>query len=249
MCRLPAGRRNPFRRTWPRAAACGPLFTPQGGNGVVPRRAVDHADAYGLRLQPCRGEPVARQTDLAFFRSTAHFHREDLSGREFRGSHMVRDPRDIVVSGYFYHLWTREKWARQVDGSLWGGVSYQEYLNSVDREQGLLAEIERAAGSTWPTWRRGTMSSPSSWNPRYEDVISNELPMFTRLFEFYGFNQKAVAVGLEAVEKLSIHTRAAAGEKKRHVRSGKTAQWRILWRRARRPFQGPHRRSPASFGL
>lgn len=29
---------------------------------------------------------------------------------EYRGSHFIRDPRDLVVSGYYYHLWTREAW-------------------------------------------------------------------------------------------------------------------------------------------
>lgn len=29
---------------------------------------------------------------------------------ECRGTHIVRDPRDLIVSGYFYHLRTSETW-------------------------------------------------------------------------------------------------------------------------------------------
>ncbi len=73
----------------------------------------------------------------------------------FRGTHMVRDPRDMLVSGYHYHLWTEEAWANvPIDGQ--GDLSllaehdptcrkrsYREYLNDLPLEQGLLAEMLR----------------------------------------------------------------------------------------------------------
>jgi hypothetical protein len=165
---------------------------------------------------------------MAFFRSARHFHRDGLAGRPFRGSHMIRDPRDVVVSGYFYHLWTEEKWARQPDGQSWEGMSYQAYLNSVDREEGLLAEIERCAATTLADMAAWDYGQPEFVELRYEDVINDEPAMFRRLFDFYGFDDKAVAVGLSAVEEASIHSRRTpdTGTQRRHVRSGKTAQWR-----------------------
>ena len=30
--------------------------------------------------------------------------------REYVGSHMIRDPRDVIISGYLYHLNSKEKW-------------------------------------------------------------------------------------------------------------------------------------------
>lgn len=39
------------------------------------------------------------------------FQGRPLEVGEFRGSHMIRDLRDVVISVYYYHLWTNEKWA------------------------------------------------------------------------------------------------------------------------------------------
>jgi hypothetical protein len=185
---------------------------------------------YGLRIERCVGEPVDRRTDVAFFRSGRHFRRELLAGRAFRGSHVIRDPRDVIVSGYFYHLWTREKWAHEPGGPSWGGLSYQAYLNSVDRHQGLLAEIEHCAATTLADMSAWDYTQPEFLELRYEDLIADELSSFTRLFEFYGFDEKAVAEGMAVVERHSIRSRPPApnpeGERPSHVRSGKSGQWR-----------------------
>ncbi len=132
------------------------------------------------------------------------------------------------MSGYFYHLWTEEKWARQPDGHSWGGLSYQEYLNSVDQAQGLTAEIERAASTTLADMAAWDYRQPEFLELRYEDVITDEPALFRRLFEFYGLDDRAIAEGLAVVERVSINTRGPDGGQKqrRHVRSGKTAQWR-----------------------
>src|SRR3954466_12518100 len=49
------------------------------------------------------------------FQHSRHFDRAPFTGRPFRGTHMIRDPRDVLVSGYFYHLWTAERWANLPD--------------------------------------------------------------------------------------------------------------------------------------
>ena len=69
---------------------------------------------------------------------------------------MVRDPRDMVISGYFYHKWTTERWVRmpgRMDGKDWGrsdwkGWTYHDILNSVDQEEGLAIEIHRASAGS-----------------------------------------------------------------------------------------------------
>jgi hypothetical protein len=187
------------------------------------------AKSCALPFERCRGGPVGPDTGIAFFRAAQLYHREALSNRVFRGSHMIRDPRDVVVSGYHYHLWTEEKWAHIPGEPAWGGMSYQEFLNSVDRHQGLLAEIERSSGKALADMAAWDYGQPEFLELRYEDVIADEVTWFTRLFEFYGLDEEAVDAGLVAVEKFSIHARpvpvGTAGEK-RHVRSGKPGQWR-----------------------
>jgi hypothetical protein len=142
-------------------------------------------------------------------------------GRAFRGSHVIRDPRDLVVSGYEYHLVTTEPWVLVPQRHL-GGISYQEYLRSLDPHDGLTAEIEWLAS--------GTAKDLSEWNYnqkefielRYEDVLADESTAFERLFHWYGFNDSAVAFGMDTVERLSLKH---GGAKPTHVRSGAPGEW------------------------
>ena len=61
---------------------------------------------------------------------------------DFVGSHMIRDPRDAIVSGYFYHLWTTEAWAHEPKEQL-DGQSIQQHLKSLNQSDGILFEISR----------------------------------------------------------------------------------------------------------
>ena len=45
------------------------------------------------------------------------------SGAPYRFIHGIRDPFEVVISGYQYHLRTTEKWAH-VEDARWNGTSY-----------------------------------------------------------------------------------------------------------------------------
>ena len=55
----------------------------------------------------------------------------------------------MVISGYFYHVWTTEPWvheAGRMDAKDWTrpewlGWTYHDILNSLDQEEGLAIEI------------------------------------------------------------------------------------------------------------
>ncbi|MES2999089.1 MAG: sulfotransferase domain-containing protein [Pseudomonadota bacterium] len=160
----------------------------------------------------------------------------------FRGSHFIRDPRDMVVSGYFYHLWTEEAWCRspdfdwdyftalpafqwvEPDASKWPrNISYQTYLNSLDLERGLLMEMV-SRERTFQQMRRWNFERPGVMEFRYEKIIGNEEAEFERLFDHYGFNADAKARGLELVRTLSLKNLDKVD--KTHVRSGDPGQWR-----------------------
>ena len=77
------------------------------------------ADRYGLTYQKCKQKELSPAAE-AFFQDHSLIDRAALP--PYRGAHLIRDPRDIVVSGYFYHLWTEEKWAH-VSKREFGGKS------------------------------------------------------------------------------------------------------------------------------
>jgi hypothetical protein len=155
--------------------------------------------------------------------------RTDLSKLpRHRGSHMVRDPRDMVVSGYFYHLWTEETWVHKPD-ERYGGRSYQQYLNAVDREEGLLEEIHRCA-FTFEAMAQWNYDNPSIFEVRYEDLMQEGERGFERLFEHYGFAPEAIDLGLEVARASSFEARSKREpgqiEERSVLRSGKPGQWR-----------------------
>lgn len=76
--------------------------------GTILRAIARDAALRFVEWSPAR--PDAKG-DVYLFPNTRFFDRGHLGGRPFRGTHMIRDPRDVVVSSYFYHLWTEEPWA------------------------------------------------------------------------------------------------------------------------------------------
>jgi Sulfotransferase domain len=161
----------------------------------------------------------------------------DLSrlGR-FRLSRFVRDPRDLVVSGYFYHrrgaepwLWTesptQEDWyfanGCVPQGLSASGTSYARYLQSVSEEEGLLAEIE---------FRRFHFESMAAWpeeHPevaiyRYEEVIRDEVAALGHLFAFYGLPRLERWLATRFASRYAVAGRRADP----HVRNPEVGQWR-----------------------
>jgi len=187
------------------------------------------AQEYGLRLE-IEPEAVAHQpaprTELFFH---AHSMLDPTILPAYRGSHMVRDPRDVVVSGYFYHLWTSEPWAN-VPREEYGGRSYTQHLSGLDKEQGLQAEIERAAGRQIRQMGEWDYDNAAFFEFRYEDIIMDEKAVFAALFRHYGFNDAAVARCVHLSEQFSFRNRVKRDigrvNERSHLRSGKPGQWR-----------------------
>jgi Sulfotransferase domain len=163
--------------------------------------------------------------DIVVFDRANDFRPEDGGAREYRGSHLIRDPRDVVVSGYHYHLRTDEAWVR-VPKERFGGLSYQAFLQSVDEHDGLLAEIDRSARSSLAEMGAWSYGRPEILELRYEDAVRDEVETFTRLFRFYGLNEAAVEQAMTIVDQFSRQRGPQAGVPDRHVRSGQPGEWR-----------------------
>jgi hypothetical protein len=155
--------------------------------------------------------------------------RSSIEAKLVRGSHMVRDPRDVAVSGYHYHLWTKENWAHKPRERL-GGRSYQEHLNSLGPQEGLAAEIELLAGTVFGVMARWDYDRLEYLELRYEDVIADEEMWFERLFRHYGFSDRGVSAAMEIAKSRSFSETGGRElgvvEERSHRRSGVPGQWR-----------------------
>jgi hypothetical protein len=169
----------------------------------------------------------------------------------FRISRFIRDPRDLVVSGYFYHRRGAEAWvgiesptaddwyfANGVvpEGLRAAGGSFADYLRSLPEEDGLLAELE---------FRRRHLESMARWpaeHPdivtfRYEDILVDEAAVFRRLFDFYGLSPVERLLGNWLARRYSRRRRSGDP----HIRDPSSGQWRRHFTpRVRRAFDASH---------
>ena len=169
----------------------------------------------------------------------------------FRISRFVRDPRDLLVSGYFYHRRGAEAWTRQpapseqdwyfangvvpraMAGTL---VSFAEHLQSLSKEDGLLAELEFrdahfGSMSAWPE------THPDILVLRYEELVGDESVAFDRIFDFYGLTLLERRIGGWLVRRFAWKP----GRSDAHVRDPTPGQWREHFTpRVERAFRERH---------
>jgi hypothetical protein len=159
----------------------------------------------------------------------------------FRGSHIIRDPRDLLVSGYKYHKWCTEPWAVEVMPEKFrmnirldefrinkdlSGFSYQDLLNYVDKETGMMIELNRWRISFTHMWE-WDYTHPKILELRYEEVFDNEVPTFKKIFAHYGLNESQTQAGLKHVQRFSFKNQEKFGKtgEKQHLSKGVSGQW------------------------
>jgi hypothetical protein len=97
-----------------------------------------------------------------------------------RGFHVIRDPRDIVVSGYYSHRYSHpltEKWAAL--------PKLRQELNELPFEAGLLREIE-FDGGTFGAMQRWDYAQPNILELRLEDLMDDSFGGVMRVGEHLG---------------------------------------------------------------
>lgn len=158
-----------------------------------------------------------------FFENHSRFDLACLRG-EFRGLHMIRDPRDILVSGCFYHVKSLEPWLH-VGRSEFGGATYQEKLRSfASLEDRLRFEMEGVAADTIREMASWDYEQPEFLEVRYEDLIFDEdLHLFHEIFTHLGIPGRSIPCALRVAHENSLFSGRVrdAG----HIRSGAASQW------------------------
>ena len=103
---------------------------------------------------------------------------------------MIRDSSgSLTVHPYF------GRYVEHVPERFPRALSYQEYINTLDPERGMILEL---------IWRSPHFEQMRCWDysnsrimeVRYEDLIENEADTFGRLLENYGFAPPVVARGV-----------------------------------------------------
>ena len=167
----------------------------------------------------------------------------------YRISRFLRDPRDLVVSGYFYHRRGAEDWLRiesptaedwqfangvVPEGLRAAGISFDAYLRSLPEEEGLLAELEFRTRhfesmAQWPA------EHPDIATLRYEEIVGREAEAFRELLDFYRLPLLERRLAGWFARRYALGRRPADP----HVRDPASGQWRRHFTpRVRRVFDG-----------
>ena len=182
---------------------------------------VDFRSEYG-RLERALQEPFILFNYDSDFRDHAHL----LDREDVRILHLIRDPRDVLISAMHYHKKSAESWLHTpVPG--YNNITYQRRLRELPTllEQ-YVFEMEHSTAGTL----RGVMGwqygRANCFEARYEALRQDtDLSYWTRIADFLGFDE---------AERQSCRRRfwqnslfgglSRLGNK--HVRSGDVAQWK-----------------------
>ncbi|WP_424930058.1 sulfotransferase domain-containing protein [Amaricoccus tamworthensis] len=154
--------------------------------------------------------------------------KQDLSKLpKYRGVHVMRDPRDMIVSGYHYHKWTHEEWVHRLDDN---GRSYQDKLNSLSKTEGLFLEIDHFIFYYRETLENWNMEDPDMLEVSYESLMQpGKDGIYGDIFRHLGFVDEELELAVDLMRLFEASSRSGkssgAISQKSHVRSGKSGQW------------------------
>jgi hypothetical protein len=120
----------------------------------------------------------SRRTDVLAYVNAKWNHVRTLD--DYRGFHVIRDPRDILVSAYFSHLYSHDTrhWPELGDR--------RRLLQSVNKEKGLALEMDYCA-PVFAALRDWNYDDERILELRFERLVTDPYQSFLRIFEHLGW--------------------------------------------------------------
>ncbi|MEM7596352.1 MAG: sulfotransferase domain-containing protein [Pseudomonadota bacterium] len=139
---------------------------------------------------------------------------------------IVRDPRDVIVSGAYYHMTSHEPWLHEpYDGR--DGETYHNMINAEKDMQARFAfELERTGRKTITAMTALPVHKENVLRLQLEDLVTDEsLLPFSQMFDFLGFPPEKKDIWMEICWKSSLFG-GKAGKRSPHARGGQPGEWK-----------------------
>lgn len=153
-------------------------------------------------------------------------HASVLRRDDVRSLHLIRDPRDVLISALHYHKRASEPWLHErIEGS--NEASYQQRLNALATvHDQYLFELDNATGSTVEAMLDWQYGRPNCMEIRYEDLWGDRsLSLWRQVASFLGFEEGELEVCEKSFWEHSLFGKPSRANR-RHARSGEAAQWK-----------------------
>ena len=186
----------------------------------IPRALQDHAMAFPDDGAPGNG---ANRGDFLITWNSDYVYVRDL---DCRGFHVIRDPRDIIVSSYFSHLESHpdDEWPRL--------RHFRKYLRTLDKEDGLQEELKFSSIYLYQiySWDYG---NPLILEKKFEDLVISPVAEFATIFRHLRmiprmFSEADLARVVEeaSFRKLSGGRTPGQEDASHHYRKGEAGDWK-----------------------
>jgi tetratricopeptide (TPR) repeat protein len=148
---------------------------------------------------------------------------ELLNGFNYAGFHVIRDPRDIIVSAYFSHKKTHAsgEWL----------IEHRKKLKSVDLDQGLRLEMDFRSDEL-KALRNWNYKNPKVYETRFEIITVNALNEFRKIFKFLGIFPEFLSnhlleniIQAHSFDRLSKGRKPGEEDSGSHYRKGIHGDW------------------------
>jgi hypothetical protein len=144
--------------------------------------------------------------------------------RPYRGIHLIRDPRDVLISGAHYHRRSSEAWLH-VRRLRFYGLTYQEAIRTCRSLADAVAfEMRHSGGHTIREMLSWSYSNPLMYEVKYEDLVDDAgMARLVEIFSFLGYPQDVLAELMTIARRVSIFHDGV--DCLGHARDGRARQW------------------------
>lgn len=189
--------------------------------GDIGVRYVNFRSQYGQMTEVMKAPFVLFNYD-SDFREYAHILERD----DVRVLHLIRDPRDVLISAMHYHRKSTETWLHEAIPG-YDNITYQRKLRSLATKfEQYVFEMENSTASTLRDLLKWQYGRDNCFEARYEDLRQDtRMNHWQEIAAFLGFDQAEQKICNQRFWQNSLFgglTRFG----NRHVRSGEVAQWK-----------------------